>query len=65
VSRGSKALQMALWQRRPDVGLAAHSDGAGQYLSLNLGQTAHAAGVNSSIGAPQPPGCGGPIEVWG
>ena len=34
------ALEMALWQRRPDVGLVHHSDRGGQYVSLIFGQTA-------------------------
>jgi putative transposase len=46
-----EALHMALWQRRPDVGLIHHSDRGGQYVSLILGQTARAAGIAVSMGA--------------
>src|SRR5688572_539625 len=46
-----EALEMALWQRRPDVGLIHHSDRGGQYVSLIFGQTARAAGIAVSMGA--------------
>ena len=46
-----EALEMALWQRRPDVGLVHHSDRGGQYVSLIFGQTARAAGIDISMGA--------------
>ena len=46
-----EALEMALWQRRPDVGLVHHSDRGGQYVSLIFGQTARAAGIDVSMGA--------------
>jgi putative transposase len=45
------ALEMALWQRRPDVGLVHHSDRGVQYVSLIFGQTARAAGIAVSMGA--------------
>jgi putative transposase len=45
------ALHMALWQRRPDLGLIHHSDRGGQYVSLIFGQTARAAGIAVSMGA--------------
>ena len=45
------ALEMALWQRRPAVGLVHHSDKSGQYVSLIFGQTARAAGIDISMGA--------------
>jgi putative transposase len=45
------ALEMALWQRRPDVGVVHHSDRGGQYVSLIFGQTARAAGIAVSMGA--------------
>jgi putative transposase len=45
------ALEMALWQRRPDIGLVHHSDRGGQYVSLIFGQTARAAGIAVSMGA--------------
>jgi len=46
-----EALEMALWQRRPDIGLVHHSDRGGQYVSLIFGQTARAAGIDISMGA--------------
>jgi transposase InsO family protein len=46
-----EALEMALWQRRPDVGLVHHSDRGAQYVSLIFGQTARAAGIDISMGA--------------
>jgi putative transposase len=46
-----EALEMALWHRRPDVGLIHHSDRGGQYVSLTFGQTARAAGIDISMGA--------------
>ena len=46
-----EALEMAIWQRRPDAGLVHHSDRGGQYVSLIFGQTARAAGIAVSMGA--------------
>ena len=46
-----EALEMALWRRRPAVGLVHHSDRGGQYVSLIFGQTARAAGIDLSMGA--------------
>jgi putative transposase len=46
-----EALEMAIWQRRPDVGLVHHSDRGGQYVSLVFGQTARDAGIDISMGA--------------
>jgi putative transposase len=46
-----EALEMAIWHRRPNVGLVHHSDRGGQYVSLIFGQTARAAGINISMGA--------------
>jgi putative transposase len=46
-----EALEMAIWQRRPDVGLVHHSDRGGQYVSLIFGQTARDAGIDISMGA--------------
>jgi putative transposase len=46
-----EALEMALWRRRPDIGLVHHSDRGGQYVSLIFGQTARAAGIAVSMGA--------------
>src|SRR5688500_2282366 len=45
------ALEMALWQRRPDIGLIHHSDRGGQYVSLIFGQRCRQAGINVSMGA--------------
>ncbi len=45
------ALQMAIWRRRPDLGLVHHSDRGGQYVSLIFGQTARAVGIDLSMGA--------------
>ena len=46
-----EALEMAIWQRRPDTGLVHHSDRGGQYVSLIFGQTARDAGIDISMGA--------------
>jgi putative transposase len=46
-----EALEMAIWQRRPDAGLVHHSDRGGQYVSLIFGQTARAGGIDISMGA--------------
>jgi putative transposase len=46
-----EALEMAVWQRRPDAGLVHHSDRGGQYVSLIFGQTARSAGIDISMGA--------------
>src|SRR5918996_41421 len=46
-----EALEMAIWQRRPDAGLVHHSDRGGQYVSLVFGQTARSAGIDISMGA--------------
>jgi putative transposase len=46
-----EALEMALCQRQPDVGLVHHSDRGGQYVSLTFGQSARAAGIAVSMGA--------------
>ena len=45
------ALQMALTKRRPDRGLIWHSDQGGQFVSLNFGQQARAAGIAQSMGS--------------
>lgn len=42
---------MAIWRRRPAVGLVHHSDRGGQYVSLIFGQTARDAGIAVSMGA--------------
>jgi putative transposase len=46
-----EALEMAIWQRRPDAGLVHHSDRGGQYVSLIFGQSARDAGIAVSMGA--------------
>lgn len=46
-----EALEMAIWQRRPDAGVVHHSDRGGQYVSLIFGQTARDAGIAVSMGA--------------
>ena len=46
-----ETLEMAIWQRRPAVGLVHHSDRGGQYVSLIFGQTARDAGIDVSMGA--------------
>jgi putative transposase len=46
-----EALEMAIWQRRPETGLVHHSDRGGQYVSLIFGQTARDAGIDISMGA--------------
>jgi putative transposase len=45
------ALQMALAHRRPDPGLIWHSDQGGQFVSLDFGQKARAAGIAQSMGS--------------
>jgi putative transposase len=47
-----EALEMAIWQRKPDPGVVHHSDqGSAQYTSLIFGQSCRAAGVDRSMGA--------------
>ena len=46
-----EALEMAIWQRRPDAGLVHHSDRGGQYVSLIFGQHCPRAGIDVSMGA--------------
>ena len=46
-----EALEMAIWQRRPNAGLVHHSDRGSQYVSLLCGQTARDAGIAVSMGA--------------
>ena len=46
-----EALEMAIWQRRPDAGLIHHSDRGGQYVSLIFGQRCRDAGIDLSMGA--------------
>jgi putative transposase len=46
-----EALEMAIWQRRPEAGLVHHSDRGGQYVSLIFGQRCRQAGIDLSMGA--------------
>ena len=46
-----EALEMAIWQRRPNPGLVHHSDRGGQYVSLIFGQRCRDAGIDVSMGA--------------
>jgi putative transposase len=45
------ALDMALWNRRPDPGLVHHSDQGCQYTSLAFGRRLHQAGLVASMGS--------------
>jgi putative transposase len=47
-----EALEMAIWQRRPNAGLVHHSDRGSQYVSLIFGQTA-ATPASTSRWAPR------------
>jgi len=44
------ALEMAVWNRRPEAGLMHHSDHGCQYTSVLFGQRCAAAGIRSSMG---------------
>jgi putative transposase len=46
-----EALEMAVWQRKPAVGLVHHSDQGSQYTALIFGQRCHDAGIDRSMGA--------------
>ncbi len=45
-----KALEMALWNRRPSPGLVHHSDHGSQYTSLTFGQRLEQAHILGSMG---------------
>jgi putative transposase len=45
------ALELAVWKRRPDVGLMHHSDHGCQYTSLLFGQRCHDLGIQCSMGS--------------
>jgi putative transposase len=45
------ALEMALWNRRPDPGLVCHSDHGSQYTSLAFGRRCRQAGIAQSMGS--------------
>jgi transposase InsO family protein len=44
------ALEMAVWNRRPEAGLIHHSDHGCQYTSVLFGERGAAAGIRSSMG---------------
>ena len=44
------ALEMALWRRKPDVGLIHHTDRGSQYAALSLGRRLEGAGIVPSMG---------------
>ena len=46
-----EALEMAVWQRKPPVGLVHHSDQGSQYTALVFGQRCREAGISVSMGA--------------
>ena len=46
----TKALEMALWNRRPSPGLIHHSDHGSQYTSLTFGQRLEQAHILGSMG---------------
>jgi putative transposase len=46
-----EALEMAVWQRKPDPGLIHHSDQGSQYTALIFGQRCQQAGIDRSMGA--------------
>ena len=45
------ALEMALWNRRPQQGVIHHSDHGGQYASLLFGERCQAVGICCSMGS--------------
>jgi putative transposase len=44
------ALEMALWRRKPDVGLIHHTDRGAQYTALSFGKRLEEAGIVPSMG---------------
>jgi putative transposase len=44
------ALEMAVWNRRPEAGLIHHSDHGCQYTSVRFGERCAAAGIRPSMG---------------
>jgi putative transposase len=46
-----EALEMAVWQRKPTVGLVHHSDQGSQYTALIFGQRCRDVGIDRSMGA--------------
>jgi putative transposase len=45
------ALEMAIWNRRPDPGVIHHSDRGCQYTSLTFGHRCQQAGITPSVGS--------------
>jgi putative transposase len=45
------ALEMAVWNRRPDAGLIHHSDHGCQYTALLVGERCQAVGIRCSMGS--------------
>jgi putative transposase len=46
-----EALEMAVWRRKPTVGLVHHSDQGSQYTALVFGQRCREVGIDRSMGA--------------
>jgi putative transposase len=46
-----EALEMAVWQRQPALGLVHHSDQGSQYTALVFGHACREAGIDRSMGA--------------
>lgn len=46
-----KAVNMAVWNRRPDPGLVHHSDHGSQYTAMAFGKTLKDAGILGSMGS--------------
>jgi transposase InsO family protein len=44
------ALQIALWRRKPSVGLVHHSDRGSQYTAISFGKRLQGAGIVRSMG---------------
>jgi putative transposase len=44
-----EALEMAVWQRKPTVGLVHHSDQGSQYTALVFGQRCREVGIDRSV----------------
>ncbi|QKG27291.1 integrase catalytic region [Actinomadura verrucosospora] len=46
-----KALEMAIWNRRPALGVIHHSDQGSQYASLSFSHRCRSAGIRTSTGS--------------
>ena len=44
------ALEMAVWRRKPSVGLVHHSDRGVQYTAISFGKRLEEAGIGPSMG---------------